>query len=189
LVEAASWVGGPTIRNRGTIGGNICSASPAADVLPAVVALDGELELQSKRSGKRIMPVGEAVESPYNTRFRPDEILTGIRIRKLRPETRTAFEKVARRNAMARAYMNICIVLCLDERSRVSDVRIVTGAVEAVARRVKVAEGILLGRKIDDAIVVESAEALAADMVGVWIPEYKMPVLRYVFKRNLKKLL
>ena len=53
LVEAASSVGGPTIRNRGTIGGNICNGSPAADVLPAVVALEARLELRSKGSRSR----------------------------------------------------------------------------------------------------------------------------------------
>lgn len=189
LVEAASWVGGPSIRNRGTIGGNICNASPAADVLPAVIALDGRMELQSVHGGVRVLPVAEAVESPYGTHIRHDEILTAVRIRKLLPGTRCAFEKVARRKAMARAYMSVSIVLSLGDDGLVTDVRIVLGAVEAVARRVKAAEDVLMGRRPDEDLIQETAEALAGALAGVWIPEYKMPVLRFVFKRNLRKLL
>jgi CO/xanthine dehydrogenase FAD-binding subunit len=189
LVEAASWVGGPSIRNRGTIGGNLCNASPAADVLPAVVALDGRMELQSVHGEVRVLPVAEAVESPYRTRIRHDEILTAVRIRKLPLGTRYAFEKVARRKAMARAYMSVSIVLCLGDDGLVTDVRIVLGAVEAMARRVKAAEDVLMRRRPDENLIQESAEALARSLAGVWIPEYKMPVLRFVFKRNLRNLL
>jgi len=189
LVEAASSVGGPTIRNRGTIGGNICNGSPAADVLPAVVALDGELELQSKALGTRIIPVAEAVEAPYQTRFNRDELLTGILIKKLPSETRYAFEKLASRNAMARAYMNISIVLNLDEKGDFSDLRIVPGALEAVARRMSAAEEILEGRQPEDSLVEEAADAFVGDLAGVWIPDYKLPVARSVFKRVLKRAL
>jgi carbon-monoxide dehydrogenase medium subunit/xanthine dehydrogenase FAD-binding subunit len=188
LVEAASWVGGPPIRNRGTIGGNICNASPAADVLPAVIALDAELELQSKGRGTRIFPAGEAVEAPYKSRFEPDEILTGIFIKKLPPGTRSAFEKLGSRNAMARAYMNISLVLGFGEGHTISDLRIVPGALEAVARRATAAERILLGNKAEEMVIDEAAETLVGEMVGVWIPEYKMPVLKTIFKRVLKRL-
>ncbi|MBL7213400.1 MAG: FAD binding domain-containing protein [Desulfobacteraceae bacterium] len=189
LVEAASSVGGPTIRNRGTIGGNICNGSPAADVLPAVVALDGELELQSKALGTRIIPAAEAVEAPYQTRFNRDELLTGILIKKLPSETRYAFEKLASRNAMARAYMNISIVLKLDEKGAFSDLRIVPGTLEAVARRMSAAEKILMGRQPEDSLVEEAADAFVGDLAGVWIPDYKLPVARSVFKRVLKRAL
>lgn len=188
LVEAASWVGGPTIRNRGTLGGNICNGSPAADVLPAVVALDGEVEFRS-RSGRRVLPAGAVVEGPYKTRILPDEILTAVRFRKLPPGTRSAFEKVARRKAMARSYMSVCVVLSFGGGGLVTNARIVLGAVEAVARRITEAEKVLTGKKPEEKVIEEAAEALAASLSGVWIPEYKMPVVRLVFKRNLKKIL
>jgi CO/xanthine dehydrogenase FAD-binding subunit len=189
LVEAASSVGGPPIRNRGTVGGNISTASPAADVLPAVIALDAELELQSRSRGTRNLPAGDAVEAPYKTQFNPDEILTGILFKKLPRGTKSAFEKIAQRNAMARAYMNLSIVLSATDDGNVSDLRIVPGAVEAVARRVTAAEKILLGQKAEKNLIDKATETLAAEMVGVWIPEYKMPVLRNVFKRVLSSVL
>jgi carbon-monoxide dehydrogenase medium subunit/xanthine dehydrogenase FAD-binding subunit len=189
LVEAASWVGGPTIRNRGTVGGNICNASPAADVLPAVIALDGELELQSKSSGSRTLKIAKAIEAPYKTRFSPDEILTGILIEKLPDGTGYAFEKLARRNAMARAYMSLSIVLRLEEDGTISDIRIVPGAIEAVARRVTRVEEFFLGKKPEDSLIEEVANSLIDDLVGVWIPQYKLPVLKDIFRRNLKRAL
>lgn len=85
LCRAGSVVGGPQIRNRGTIGGNILTASPCADVLPAVVALDGVVELFSKRSGKRLVPVSEIMDAPYRPRIKTDEMLTGIIVKKAGP--------------------------------------------------------------------------------------------------------
>jgi xanthine dehydrogenase FAD-binding subunit len=189
LVEAASQVGAPPIRNRGTIGGNIGNASPAADVLPAVIALNGELELQSKSRGLRILHTGKAVEAAYKTCFGADELLTGILIRKLPVGTRCAFYKLGRRNAMARSYLSLSVVLSAGKDGIVSDVRIVPGALEAVARRVTAAENALLGEKVQASLIDRATEVLAGELVGVWIPEYKMPVLRSVFRRVLGSVL
>ena len=189
LVEAASQVGAPPIRNRGTIGGNIGNASPAADVLPAVIALDGELELQSKSRGLRILHAGKAVEAAYKTCFGADELVTGILVKKLPAGTRCAFYKLGRRNAMARSYLSLSVVLSAGKNGTVSDVRIVPGALEAVARRVKAAEKVLLGEKAQASLMDKAAETLAGDLVGVWIPEYKMPVLRSVFRHVLERML
>jgi CO/xanthine dehydrogenase FAD-binding subunit len=189
LVEAASSVGGPTIRNRGTIGGNICNGSPAADVLPALVALGAQLELQSRDSEKRIIPIAEAVEAPYRMRLKSNELLVAILIKKLPPGTRYAFEKLASRNAMARAYMNISIILNLDDEGKLTLVRIVPGALEAVSRRIGPAEEIFTGKRPEDSLLEEAADAFVDYLEGVWIPEYKLPVARSVFLRVLRKAL
>ncbi len=189
LVEAASSVGGPTIRNRGTIGGNVCNGSPAADVVPALVALDADLELQSSDSGKRVIPAAGAIVAPYETRLKPKELLTGILIKKMPPETRCAYEKLARRNAMARAYMNISVILNLNDAGIMTDVRIVPGALEAVSRRIGPAEAILTGKKPDASLLEEAADAFVDYLEGVWIPDYKLPVARNVFLRVLRKAL
>ncbi len=193
LVQAAASVGGPQVRNRGTIGGNIVNASPAADVLPAVLALGGQLELQSKLSGTRILPLARAVIAPYKTALRNDEILTGILIRKLRPGTRSAFEKLGRRNTMVRARMNMSVVLHLNEEGVISESRVVPGAVMPVARPMECAEAILLGRKATESLIEAAAEALAEDIVRVAgvrrSTEYKRPVVKNIFKRVLKQAL
>jgi len=89
---------------------------------------------------------------------------------------------------MARAYMNISLVLGFGEGDTISDLCIVPGALEAVARRVTAAERVLLGNKAEEMVIDEAAETLVGEMVGVWIPEYKMPVLKTIFKRVLKRL-
>jgi CO/xanthine dehydrogenase FAD-binding subunit len=192
LVQAAAFVGGPQIRNRGTIGGNIGTASPAADVLPAVLALDGELELQSKRSGTRYIPVSRAIAAPYKPLFQPDEILTGIILPKLNPEARSTFVKIGRRNAMARARMNLAVVLNMNREKVITEMRIVPGAVMPVARRMERAERALLGKKPEPPVVDAAAEALAKEMVEVtgtrWSTEYKFHVLQNLFKGVLKHL-
>jgi CO/xanthine dehydrogenase FAD-binding subunit len=189
LVEAASQVGAPPIRNRGTIGGNIGNASPAADVLPAVIALNADLELQSKGRGIRIIPAGKAVEAAYKTCFGHDELLTGILIRKLPAGTRCAFYKLGRRNAMARAYMSMSVVLTSGEDEVISGLCIVPGALEAVARRMTAAENVLLGKIAQPSLIDKATETLAGDLVGVWIPEYKMPVLSSVFRHVLERVI
>jgi CO/xanthine dehydrogenase FAD-binding subunit len=192
LVQAASFVGGPQIRNRGTIGGNIGTASPAADVLPAVLALDGELELQSKRSGTRYIPLSRAIAAPYKPLFQPDEILTGIILPKLNPEVRSTFVKLGRRNAMARARMNLTVVLGMNREKIITEMRIVPGAVMPVARRMERAERALLGKKPEPPVVDAAAEALATEMVEVtgtrWSTEYKFHVLQNLFKGVLRHL-
>jgi len=192
LVQAASFVGGPQIRNRGTIGGNIGTASPAADVLPAVLALDGELELQSKRSGTRYIPLSRAIAAPYKPLFQRDEILTGIILPKLDPEARSTFVKVGRRNAMARARMNLTVVLGMNREKVITEMRIVPGAVMPVARRMERAERALLGKKPGPPVLDAAAEALATEMVEVtgtrWSTEYKFHVLQNLFKGVLEHL-
>ena len=192
LVQAAAFVGAPQIRNRGTIGGNIGTASPAADVLPAVLALDGELELQSKKSGTRYIPLSRAIAAPYKPLFQPDEILTGIILPKLNPGARSTFVKLGRRNAMARARMNLAVVLNMNREKVITEMRIVPGAVMPVARRMERAEKALLGKKPEPAVVDAAAEALAAEMVEVtgtrWSTEYKFHVLQNLFKGVLGRL-
>ncbi len=191
LVQAAASVGGPQIRNRGTIGGNVCNASPAADVLPALLALEADLEVQ-KRGGKRKIRLAEAIEGPYRTCFEPDEVLTNILIRKLHTGTKTVFEKLGRRNAMARARMNLSIVAGIDGVGRITEMRVVAGAMMPVARRATNAEKKLLGQKPEASLIEASVEALVKEVVEVtgqrWSTEYKLPVLKNMARRILKEL-
>jgi CO/xanthine dehydrogenase FAD-binding subunit len=189
LVQAASNVGGTQIRNRGTIGGNIITASPAADVLPAIIALDGELELMSKASGSRRLPAAKVVEVPYRTYLKPDEILTGITIRKPRNGTRCVFEKLGPRNAMARALISMSVVMTMEKDRVISDVRIVPGALMPVARRIHGAEKILEGKIPDEILIQSASEVFVNELEGVWSPEYKIPVARNLFKRIITSLL
>lgn len=193
LVQAAASVGGPQIRNRGTLGGNIATNGPCADVLPAVLALEGRLELQSLKNGTRVVPLQEMLLSPFRTAIAPDELLTAVIIEKPAPQTRSGFEKLSRRNAMAKGRMNLSIVVCLDKHKVISEIRIVPGAVMPVAQRIGAAEQLLLGKAPDESLIDAAANALAEkvfQLSGIrWSTEYKEPVLKNVFKRVFKQLI
>jgi len=189
LAQAASNVGGPQIRNRGTIGGNIITASPAADVLPAIIALDCELELRSKVSGSRLLPAAKTIEAPYSTYLKPDEILTGIIIKKQRTGTRCVFEKLGRRDAMARALINMSVIMSVEKDNVISDLRIVPGALMPVARRIRSAEKILEGKVPSARLIQSASEVFVNELEGVWSPEYKIPVARNLFIRIITSLL
>jgi carbon-monoxide dehydrogenase medium subunit/xanthine dehydrogenase FAD-binding subunit len=158
-----------------------------------VLALEGSLELQSKKSFIRIVPLQEILISPYRTAIKPDEILTAITVKKLPPETRSGFEKLGRRKAMAKGRMNISIVLGLDKHQVISELRIVPGSVMPVAQRIAEAEKMLIGKAPDESLIDAAADTLAEKVFKIsgirWSTEYKEPVLKNIFKRVLQKLI
>jgi probable selenate reductase FAD-binding subunit len=97
LAEAAASVGGPQIRNRGTVGGNVGNASPAGDVSVALLAYDAEIELKSLQSERR-MPLAEFFVAPGKTAIAPDEVITAFY---LPTDVRSAWFKVGKRDATA----------------------------------------------------------------------------------------
>lgn len=97
LAEAAASVGGPQIRNRGTVGGNVANASPAGDVSVALLAYDAQVELKTLRSERRL-PLAEFFVGPGKTLIEPDEVITAFY---LPTDVRAAWLKVGKRDATA----------------------------------------------------------------------------------------
>src|SRR6184192_587896 len=95
LAEASRTVGGPQIRNRGTIGGNLGTASPAGDALPPLLVYGAEVELAST-AGSRTMPLTEFLLGPKQNALAPDELIVAVRVRA--PGPRQTFMKVGPRN-------------------------------------------------------------------------------------------
>jgi CO/xanthine dehydrogenase FAD-binding subunit len=138
LAHAARTVGSPQIRNAGTIGGNVATASPAGDTLPVLAALDAEIELRSV-SGVRVVPWDEFFVGVKRTARRDDELVVAVRIRL--PRGPQAFLKVGTRNAMVIAVASVCLAIDLDERR----VRCGLGAVGPVPLRARDAESWVAG--------------------------------------------
>lgn len=145
LRAAAREVGGRQIQNRATIGGNLCNASPAADGVPALLALGAQAELLSA-SGKRQLALEDFILGPRKIALRPDEILAAILIPKPQGQGVGAFWKLG-----ARKYLVISIVMaagCLDlVDGRIAAARIAIGACSPVARRLPKLEAALRGQK------------------------------------------
>ena len=137
LAEAARTVGSPQIRNRGTIGGNLGTASPAGDPLPVLAAHDAEILLASADRGGRAIPWDAFLVGVKRTALAPDELILGARWRILRgPQS---FAKVGTRNAMVIAVANLCFGLDPDTRTA----RVALGSVAPTVIRAPEAEAFL----------------------------------------------
>ncbi len=112
LAEASRTVGSPQIRNRGTIGGNLGTASPAGDALPPLLAEGAEIELASVR-GQRRLPLSEFLVGVKRNALEPDEIITAVRVRP--SGARQTFMKVGPRNAMV---ISVCSLALEVDRER-----------------------------------------------------------------------
>jgi CO/xanthine dehydrogenase FAD-binding subunit len=128
LCKALKVLGSPPVRNMGTIGGNICTASPAADTLPPLYALDAEVEIRSKHASRR-MALKEFILGPGKTRLRAGEIVFGIWLRKTPDYTIHHFEKVGQRNALAIAIVSLAAVLKVSGSGTIEKARLAWGSV------------------------------------------------------------
>jgi CO/xanthine dehydrogenase FAD-binding subunit len=146
LKLAAREVGGVQIQNAGTVCGNLCNASPAADGTPNLLALDARVELASA-AGQRVVPVAEFVTGNRRTMRRPDELVTGLIIPKPTRDARSIFLKLG-----ARKYLVISIVMVGAvvemEGDAVAAARVAVGSCSAVAKRLPALEHRLAGRKL-----------------------------------------
>jgi CO/xanthine dehydrogenase FAD-binding subunit len=139
LKAAAREVGSVQIQNRGTVAGNLCNASPAADGVPPLLALDAVVELVSA-AGQRQMPLAQFIVGNRKTLRRPDEVLSGILIPRTVENAASAFLKLgARRYLVISISMVAALIQCDDSRrdrtGRVAEARVVVGSCSASARR------------------------------------------------------
>src|SRR5262252_10720938 len=122
LKSAAREVGSVQIQNRGTVAGNLCNASPAADGVPPLLALDAEVELTSQ-AGTRRMPVSEFIVGNRKTRRRQDELLTAIWVPRALDPAASCFLKLGARRYLVISISMVAAVV-LVERGRVSAARV-----------------------------------------------------------------
>ena len=163
LAQAARTVGSPQIRNAGTIGGNVATASPAGDMLPVLVALDAVIECASATGGVRDIPIRHFIVGPKRTVLAADELILAVRVPRL--EGPQEFLKVGTRNAMVIAVASVALLaddanrtLCCGLGS-VGPVPIRAGAAEAwaapliewAARRAAPETAAEFGRRVADA--------------------------------------
>lgn len=144
LKTAARAVGGVQIQNRGTICGNVCNASPAADGLPNLLALDARVELRS-RSKRREVPIGEFVTGNRRTTRRTDEMVTALVIPVPDGPASSVFLKLGSRAYLVISIAMVATVATFDVDGRIADARIVVGACSEVPQRLPLAEARLIG--------------------------------------------
>lgn len=142
LRQSLALIAAPALRNRATLGGNICNASPAADSLPPLYVHEAQLVTMSS-SGERMVPVEEFFTGPGKTILNEQEILYGMRI-PLLPEGRLYYRKVGTRRANALSKLSAAGYARI-EAGRIADFRFSLGAVAPTVLRLREAEAALLG--------------------------------------------
>lgn len=156
LALAMRRVGSPQVRNMGTIGGNICTASPAGDSLPSLHILKAEVVLRSRES-ERVLPIADFIRGPGRTDLRPGEILTEVRVPSATEFQVQHFEKVGQRNAQAIAVVSLAALVRLSRRGTVEEARLALGSVGPTVVRPRAAEEALAGRRLSLAALREAA--------------------------------
>jgi carbon-monoxide dehydrogenase medium subunit len=159
LIEGAEVIGGHQVRNVGTVGGNLVNASPAADLAPCLLALDGTVTLVGP-DGERELPVERFLLGPNRTARRPDELLTRVSLPALPARAATAFLKAGRRRAMEISVVCVAARLTLDASlERCLEARVALGAVAPTAVRAHQAERALEGQPVGGEAFRRAAEA------------------------------
>jgi CO/xanthine dehydrogenase FAD-binding subunit len=160
LKEAAAQIGGLQVQNSGTIGGNLCNASPAADGVPPLLALDAEVELASTQ-GTRRMKLDQFITGNRQTGLKPGELLTAILIPNPGPSARSSFLKLGQRSSLAISLVMVS-ALARIEAGVLHDVRVAVGACSPVARRLDRLETLLEGKSLAEAPSLVRPEHLAS---------------------------
>jgi CO/xanthine dehydrogenase FAD-binding subunit len=165
IARCASWTGGIANQNRGTIGGNLANASPAADSPPALFAYGAELELISAR-GRRRIPYEQFHLGYKKTALAPDELISAVLLPKRFNESLRYVRKVGTRNAQA--ISKICVAATATvNRGRVQEIRIGMGSVAPTPLRLAATERALLGAELNDAAILEARRALAGETAPI----------------------
>lgn len=189
LGDAVGMIGSLQVRNRGTIGGNLSNASPAADSAPALLVLEAELELGSV-SGTRVVPAEIFFVGPGKSVLTQGEILKRIRIPRPAPLTRSTYLKFGPRKAMDIAIVGVAVSLVFDGEGSCRNARVALGSVAPTPVRAKKAEAALLGelneQRIREAATLVAAEADPVDDVRGG-KAYRMDLVKVLAMRAIKQ--
>lgn len=156
LRRAAATVGAVQIQNAGTVAGNLCNASPAADGVPPLLALDASVELASA-AGRRSLRLADFITGVRRTALRPDELVAAVTVPDLTATAVSGFAKLGSRAHLVISIAMVAVVLVPGADGRVADARVAVGACSPVACRLAGLEHDLLGSAFEP-------EALAASV-------------------------
>lgn len=198
LAQAAWEVGAPQIRNRGTVAGNLITASPANDTITPLMALNAKVHLRSQ-GNERSVPLSDFYLGVRQTVMRPDEMLVDISLPAMKSYERGIFIKLGLRRAQAISLVNAAVVLELEnprrkagELAQVAEARITLGAVAPTIIHAEEAEYFLKGKSLDEA-VIEQAATLAMQAAHPIddlrsSADYRQEIVRVCVRRSLRTL-
>ncbi len=161
LVEALELIGSEQIQGRATVGGNLCNASPAADSVPALVAVGAHCAIVGP-AGERTLPVEEFMLAPAKTALQSGELLVELRVPAPLPRSADAYLRLIPRSEMDIAVVGAGVRVALDGDGRCSDARVALGAVGPTVLLVPEAAQALIGSTLDAAALEQAARAASS---------------------------
>lgn len=166
LASALSVLGSPLVRNMGTLGGNIVTASPAGDTLAPLYALDAQVELAS-RQGTRRVPLAGFITGPGRTALEPGEIVSAVIVSPPDASALQHFEKVGRRKALAISVVSLAAVIRMESGGVVTDARLALGSVGPTIVRCPKAEALLAGRRLDRETLLAAGQLIRDEIAPI----------------------
>lgn len=189
LSEAASSMASRQVRNRGTIGGNVCNAVPSADAATALLTLGARVKLISQK-GERMANITDFFTGPRQTVINSDEILQEIQIPDLPSNAKGKYLKLSPRHSMDLAVVSVG-VLYIPDGQICKDIRISLGAVAPTPIRAKRAESILKGQKLNQELIEKAAQAASEESRPITdfraSAEYRRDMVKVLTRRGINE--
>jgi carbon-monoxide dehydrogenase medium subunit len=190
IAQAAGQMGSMAIRNVGTLGGNLCHASPAADTAPCLIALDAMVKIAGP-AGERTVRAENFFTRPGQTVLEEGEVLVEVRVPAMAPQSKAIYLKHAIRGAADLAIVGVAVTAGLNDGC-FRGVRIALGAVAPTPMRAKIAEKVLEGKKLGDAVIAEAARAASAECRPITdvraSADYRREMVQVLTQRALKQV-
>ena len=163
ISQAASQLGSVAIRNIGTVGGNLCNASPSAETAPALIGLSAKAKIVGP-DGERVVPLEDFFTGPGTTVLKTAELLVEIQVPVMPPRAKGVYLKHTIRGTIDLAIVGIAIIATQEPETKIcEDIKVVLGAVAPTPIRDKKTEALIRGKRIDDTLINESAESASAE--------------------------
>jgi xanthine dehydrogenase FAD-binding subunit len=190
LAAAATQMGSPQVRNRGTLGGNLGTASPAADTAPPLIALDAKVILKSLK-GKREVPMEDFFLVPGKTVLQSNELILGVRFPKMKPVEQGRYYKLGQRNAVSISIASVAIKTEL-KNHQFGAVRIGLGSVAPKPIRALEAERILFNQPFNVKIIEQAAQSAMTQCMTITdiraTGKYRCQMVEEITKELLKSI-
>ncbi|MFH2110066.1 MAG: xanthine dehydrogenase family protein subunit M [Candidatus Bathyarchaeota archaeon] len=187
LVDAVSQIGSPQVRNRATITGNLCNASPAADSAPPLLVHEAEVTIRSLED-TRIIPLDDLFAGPKLNSLEPDELVTEIRFHVPPEGSASSFKRIGRRKAFTLSVVSAAAYVEMDG-GKVKETRLAFGSVAETPLRTPDVETMLRGKLLTDKLLEKAAEAVKSSVAPITdvrgTAEYRRDMCGVLLKRAL----
>lgn len=189
IAQAASQLGMLQVRNQATIGGNLCQASPAGDMIPPLMALRALLNLQSV-SGQRVVQIEKFFKGPRKTVMKSGELLKEILVPPPEPNDSHAFLKYSRMGSVDIAIVNVAVKIRLEEDHKCKEASICLGGVAPTVIRARLTESLIMGKNLDHNLIQKAGEKVLEEVQPISdiraSSEYRREMSRVMTIRALK---